>query len=426
MKEKFSKLLSVYKKYGIFGFCKKVYDYIVANYFNRISFAVFFNPKKYERQIQEVINTESYDRIILWRGSFGYNVPLFQRPQHIANNLAKNKCLVFYEVTTMTDKVKTLKKLTENFYLINYNNILLNKLLMKQLADVNVPKYVQLYSIDWKFSVEDVEEYKSKGFKLVYEYIDDISPELSGTNEVPKYILDKYNYAMTNKDVAVVTTAKQIYEDVAQKRGTENMVLSCNGVDYNFYQDLSLDYKFEKEFTDIIENGKINVCYYGALASWFDYELAKKISETDKYNLILIGIRYDSSYDESGIDKLKNVHFIGPKEYHILKYYAAKMDVLTIPFVINSITQATSPLKLFEYMALHKPIVTTAMNECKNYASVMVAENHDEFISLLDKAANSKEDADYMALLDKEARENDWFKKAELIIDLLKENERGK
>ena len=59
------------------------------------------------------------DRIILWRSSFGYNVPLFQRPQHIANNLSKNNCLVFYEVTTMTDKVKIYKKFSDNLYLFS-------------------------------------------------------------------------------------------------------------------------------------------------------------------------------------------------------------------------------------------------------------------------------------------------------------------
>jgi hypothetical protein len=94
---------------SLFFFCKKLYAYIKANYLDKISFKVFFNKKKYTKEIQEILNTK-YDRIVLWRSSFGYNVPLFQRPQHISNNLAKNNCLVLYEVTTMTDKVKTLKK----------------------------------------------------------------------------------------------------------------------------------------------------------------------------------------------------------------------------------------------------------------------------------------------------------------------------
>ena len=141
MKEKISKLVNVYKKYGFIGFCKKLYAYVKANYLDKISFRVFFRRKKYQNIIKDILNTK-YERIILWRSSFGYNVPLFQRPQHIANNLSKNNCLVFYEVTTMTDKVKTIKKKQDNLYLFNFNNILLNKILLKELN--NILNFIQL------------------------------------------------------------------------------------------------------------------------------------------------------------------------------------------------------------------------------------------------------------------------------------------
>ena len=156
MSEKISKLVNVYKKYGFLGFLKKLYAYIKANYMDRISFKTLLFYSKYKKEIKSILSSEKYDRIILWRSSFGYNVPLFQRPQHIANNLAKEKCLVFYEVSTMTDKVKTIKKHTKNLYLTNFNNILLNKILMKILNEKNIPKYIQLYSTDWKLSVQNI------------------------------------------------------------------------------------------------------------------------------------------------------------------------------------------------------------------------------------------------------------------------------
>lgn len=375
--------------------------------------------------INDILAKNNYSRIIVWRSPFGWDVPLFQRPQHIARQLARKDCLVFYEVSLKTDDVITINQAEPNLYLVNFENYTVKTQLETCISEQDKPSYIQIYSTNWSMSIDEVNNYLSKGFNLLYEYIDDISPELAGTEEIPEYIMDKYNFAMSNKQVPIVTTAKQIYEDVVQKRGSENMVLACNGVDYEFFQDFSEKCELEKSFLEIVNNGKINVCYYGALASWFDYELIKKIDSTNKYNIILIGIKYDDSYDNSEINDLQNVYFIGSKEYHILKYYASKMDILTIPFVINSITQATSPLKLFEYMALHKPIVTTAMQECKNYKSVLVAETHDEFIQLLEKASQLSTDNEYLNLLDKEARENDWSNKAELIINLLKENERG-
>ena len=423
MKEKLSKLVNVYKKYGFVGFCKKLYAYIKANYIDKISLRVMFNKNKYREEIKNILKNNQYDRIILWRSSFGYNVPLFQRPQHIANNLAKNKCLVFYEVTTMTDKVKTLKKHSHNIFLFNFNNKALNKILMQELKNISKPKYIQLYSTDWKLSVANIKNYMAEGFGFIYEYIDDISPELAGMSNIPQNIIDKYNYAMNNKNVYVVVTADALEQDVLKHRGKTNMVFSSNGVDYEFFENFDKNYKFEPEFTAILKKKKPIIMYYGALAKWFDYDLVKKMAKTDKYSIVLFGIKYDESFDKNLINE-KNVYFMGSRDYKVLKNYAKYADVLTIPFVINNITLATSPVKIFEYMALHKPIVTTDMPECRKYKSVLIGHNHEEFIKKIDEALKKEKDKKYIELLDKEARENDWSTKAKVIIDLIKKDEK--
>ena len=423
MKEKLSKLVNVYKKYGFIGFCKKLYAYIKANYMDKISLKVILHKKKYHNIIKDILESNKYERIILWRSSFGYNVPLFQRPQHIANNLSKNKCLVFYEVTTMTDKIKTIKKHTNNLYLTNFNNIALNKILMNELSKINKPKYIQLYSTDWKLSIENIKDYMSQGYGFIYEYIDHLSPELAGTKNIPQNIIDKYEYVMNNKNVYIVVTADLLKEDVISKRGTKNLAFSSNGVDYEFYKHFDRDYQFEPEFQEILNQKKPIVMYYGALAKWFDYELIKKIDKTNKYSIVLFGIKYDESYDENITGAEKNIYFMGPRDYKVLKNYANYADILTIPFKINDITKSTSPVKIFEYMALHKPIVTTDLNECRKYKSVLIAKNHDEFITKLEEALKLENNKKYINLLDQEAQENDWSKKAEAIINLIKKNE---
>ena len=425
MKEKISKLINVYKKYGFKIFIKKLYVYIKANYFDKISFKVLFKKKHYRQQIIDILSS-NYDRIILWRSSFGYNVPLFQRPQHIANNLARQKSLVFYEVTSMTDKIKTFKKISENLYLFNFNNIALNKILMEELNKLNTNKYIQLYSTDWKLSVEDIRKYINKGFEFMYEYIDDISPVLSGTKEIPRNIIEKYEYVMSNKNTFVVVTADLLKEDVENKRGNEKLVFSSNGVDCAHFRNIDKDFEFDEEFNKILQEKKPIIGYYGALAAWFDYEIIKYLaSKRPEYNIVLLGIEYDESYKLSSISEIKNVHFLGSRNYNILKNYADKFDVCTIPFLINDITKSTSPVKLFEYMALKKPIVTTQMNECKKYNSVMIAKNKDEFVELIDYALtlDNKENKDYFQLLYKEANENSWEMKARAIIDALKKYE---
>ena len=76
-------------------------------------------------------------------------------------------------------------------------------------------------------------------------------------------------------------------------------------------------------------------------------------------------------------------------------------------------------------MAMEKPIVTTNMNECTKYKSVMIANDKEEFVKLVDKAIEmaNERDEEYFAELKKESLENTWESKAKVIIDLLEAHE---
>ena len=144
--------------------------------------------------------------------------------------------------------------------------------------------------------------------------------------------------------------------------------------------------------------------YYGALAKWFDYKLVEYLAKNRKdYQIVLFGAKYDDSFDESNLSKYDNIHFLGKINYNVLPNYAQHFTLCTIPFLVNDITNATSPLKLFEYMSLKKPIVTSAMYECKKFKSVMIANNKEEFINLIDKAINmnTKNSKEYFKILEK-------------------------
>lgn len=429
--KKINKLILVFKNYGIFGALKKIYYYLKLHYFSKFNLFEYiytlFLYNKISKNFTELLSISNYNRIIIWRSSFGWNVPLFQRPQHISRNLAKNNSLIFYETTKMTDNVKTIKKMENNLYLINLKNKLLAKIFFKELENNSNPKYIQFYSTDTTISLKTLKKYINNGYKIIYEYIDDLSPLLVGTKELPINIKEKYEYMLKDtENVFVVVTADEIEKDITSKRGKEKMVFSCNGVDYEHFNKIDNNFDFDKKFLNILNEKKPIIGYYGALASWFDYDLIKKIAiERPNYNIVLLGIKYDDSFDKANLNKYSNIHFLGSKNYDVLPNYASKFDVCTIPFLINDITQATSPLKLFEYMALGKPIVTTAMKECKKYEAVKIANNEEEFIKHIDQFINeSKENnSDYFKLLHKEALENTWEKKSKLIIDLLKKYE---
>ena len=70
-------------------------------------------------------------------------------------------------------------------------------------------------------------------------------------------------------------------------------------------------------------------------------------------------------------------------------------------------------------MALNKPIVTTAMPECRKYKSVLIGENHKHFIEQIENSVNLNLPDDYFGNMKKEYLANTWDQKAKDIIKLL-------
>lgn len=422
MKDKISKFINVTKRDGLFKTIKKTITYIMANYINKINIRKRIKFKLEKEKISKFIDEileRNYDRIFIWRGSFGWNVPLFQRPQQVANCLVEENCLIFYEVTRMTDKVDFIKKEKNNLYLVNYEISKFEQLLFNKIKNIQKPKYLQLYSTCWDVKKEKIDMYVNNGFKMLYEYIDDLNPVLAGTEALPKNVKDIHDYVINNKEVLVVTSADLLYKDMLKKRGSEkNIILSSNGVDIKHFSNLKTEQNNTME--SLKKEYKTIIGYYGALASWFDYDIVKKLAK--KYPdiaFVLIGIKYDTSFDKSKIDEISNIKYLGAVEYPKLPLYANYFDIAWIPFVINNITLATNPIKVFEYMALKKYIITSALPECKKYKSVNIANNYSEFCSLIENYKN-KFDGKYINLLQKEAFENSWENKTKDILNLLK------
>ena len=111
--------------------------------------------------------------------------------------------------------------------------------------------------------------------------------------------------------------------------------------------------------------------------------------------------------------KFAAVRYFGKKPYEQLAGYVHYFDVCMIPFVINGITAATSPVKLFEYMSMEKPVVSTALPECLKYDAVSIAHSPDEFVRLVTEAWDERDNDDVKEKLRQCARGNDWSAKAQ-------------
>lgn len=373
-----------------------------------------FGKKTHFNQIWNHINMKKYRQIIVFENKFGFSSIMKQRPQQVALHFKEDVLFIYHSNKDQYDNALSYTFLKENVLLINLD--LYRKPLLQKLKKQR-NKYLMIYSTNY-IGEKRIHQYLTNQFEIIYEYVDNIDPLLNG-EKLAKKLQQQFNYLLEQDTLHIITTATKLYDNVKKIKANAHVKLITNGCDYDHFKVRK--YYVPKDMIEIKHNHKPIVGYYGAIASWFDYELIRKIAQTGKYNVVLIGMDYDDTLEKENILTLENVYYLGQKEYDVLPCYLSHFDICMIPFIINDITLSTSPVKVFEYMASGKPIVTTALPECMKYRSVLPAQDHEEFILYLEKAFQLKEDKEYLSMLKKEAMENRWESKCDEIIRFIKE-----
>lgn len=108
------------------------------------------------------------------------------------------------------------------------------------------------------------------------------------------------------------------------------------------------------------------VGFVGAFEYWVNFDLLLQTAvRLPHVNFLLVGggRRWESVKQQIKKLDLMNVHLTGAMPYQQAMSYVAGMDVCLLPFTKDAVSDGSCPLKLFEYAALRKPIVSTHTRE---------------------------------------------------------------
>lgn len=340
---------------------------------------------------------KDYRTIIIFPPSLDWNVQLFQRPQQLALALAKQGALVFYIQPKPERNYQPFELISERLYLCRVH-----------IDTFQIISEPNIYLLTWNSNYAS----RFTNPKIIYDFVDDIDVFYGDKAQIK----NGHEYLLKNAKI-VLATANKLVEEAKLSRN--DVIYSPNGVVFDHFATVGSQEQVipPSDLLHLLDLEKPIIGYYGALARWFDYELLKGIAERrPDYLFVLLGPDYDGTVKHTGISQIMNIHWLGVKQYDELPSYLHYFDVATIPFLVNDITHATSPLKLFEYMAGGKPIVITPMRESMQYDGVLVADGPDEFVQQLDKALLLSNNSQYIHKIKKLALQNTWESRAEEIL----------
>lgn len=185
-----------------------------------------------------------------------------------------------------------------------------------------------------------------------------------------------------------------------------------NGVDMKTF---TLNQTIDTKETEIVKaNNRKKVAYIGTISDWVNismiYKLAKEMSNVDFY---IVG-PLDRHINMDEYNDLDNMIFTGPQPYYTVPAIIKQMDVMIMPFVLNEVVESVNPVKIYEYLAMGKPVIATGYSETYQFANLIETYNTEtEFAELLkNQLAINTDNPDLIEKRIAFASNNSWKQRA--------------
>ncbi|HOY31059.1 MAG TPA: glycosyltransferase [Bacteroidales bacterium] len=336
------------------------------------------------------------DKVIIFFPGIGWD-NMKQRHHHLPRAFVKAGWTAVYLTQDIEgDKVFGIKRIHERFFLCT--NI-------KLLKNIKNPWIYMNYTF-YMFYLHYFKEYR-----LIYDYLD----KLEIHTFYNKKMVREHRKALQIADIVMASSTSLRDELISIRKDTLLVPNAVFPEDFVYKKELNppADLKY------IVDQRKPVIGYYGIFSKWkIDYELLQRAAaKLPEYNFVLIGPDFDHSIQDYNWENFSNIYLLGKKKYEELPDYAFFFDAAILPLLVNEITNAISPVKLFEYFAMKLPVVSTGIAECRNFKSVLISQDHEDFIAKVRKAIKQKNDPAYLALLQNDLARNTWDYRCKTILE---------
>jgi len=322
---------------------------------------------------QHLISQLAKQRKIVWVNSIGLRRPTFgwRDIKRALNKLTRSSS------NSSVDKASKALP-SDNFYIVHPRTLpaprsrlgrwLAARLLISQIAPV--VKMAKLQSpVLWMSLPTAVDVAGKLGESALVYYCGDDFSALAG--------VDHDTVARREEELAekadLILSAS---EKLCQKFPPSRSFLLPHGVDFSLFS------KPVPRAADLPDDGRPVAGFYGSISAWLDIEMLQEtIRKMPDWHFVFIG---KSVVDTSALAAFSNVHLLGERPHQQLPCYSHHWTASLLPFINNAQIQACNPLKLSEYLAAGRPVISTSFPAIEPFRGlVQVANSSDALIEAL-------------------------------------------
>ena len=217
---------------------------------------------------------------------------------------------------------------------------------------------------------------------VVFDWMDDYSI----FSHLPSRIMDT-QYRMLKRADAVFASSVQLMRRAEALR-KERVYYLPNGVDPGHWAGGDFISAADKRTF-----GTNVIGYFGTISHWMDAGLVKMLAEkrTD-WNFVFVGPRADAGRLDA-LFELPNCRHVPQVPYERLPVLAAGFDVCWLPFRRNGLVGSVNPVKIYEYLAMGKPVVSIFLPDLGVLSdAVTFADSAASFEKAISMALDGKDD----------------------------------
>lgn len=277
---------------------------------------------------------------------------VFQRPQHVMSRFARRRPVFFWEEPYRGAIQPQLERRTDGGVVVltphlpadmdeRDANDAVRALLDAFVAELGEPEVTL-----WYYTPMALDFSRHLSGERVYDCMD----ELSLFKNAPSNLVANERELLGLADV-VFTGGRSLY--YAKRRAHPNVHCFPSSVEREHFARTGAP-----DPHAALDIRRPRIGFYGVIDERFDTAYVRELAALlHDWEFVLLGPVV--KIDERDLPRAQNIHYLGITPYANLPAYLEHWDVTFLPFALNDATRFISPTKTLEYLAAHKPVIST-------------------------------------------------------------------